>query len=169
MSQDDSSQLPFLNVFEVEDDDGATRHIVAFVDPVLGGSIGLRHDCIVGEFDPDPDGRFDANSLRVNPEFLFAVDRYMNEEVLPLLSASEQSGEGEQVVLDPRFDPDEGQAPTTEDVLGFFSVDGDGTIVPGSFRLNGGHTLFDPLSGLFYDPQFYAWLNPEGQRASRPD
>lgn len=166
MSRDEQG-LPLLNVFEVEDSDGITRHLICFVDPVLGGAVGLNHECIVGDFEPRPDGGFDPASFRPNPDFLLALQRYMNEEVLPSAAVenqARQAGQGQQVILDPRYDPEEGEAPTIQDVVGSFAVEPSGEIIPGSFRLNEGHTLFDPdrgLSGLFFDREFYDWLHPE--------
>ena len=54
--------------------------------------------------------------------------------------------------------------PPTEDILGSFAVDGDGRLIPDSFRYNPGHLWFHPQtgpSGLLSDRKFHDWLHPE--------
>ena len=49
----DPQALPLLNVFEVADEpDGVTRHLLAFIEPVLAGSSGIDARSIVGEITP---------------------------------------------------------------------------------------------------------------------
>lgn len=169
----ESDKLSLLNIYTVEHE-GKTRHLVCFVDTVLGGAVGVAHECIVGEFDPSDDGEFDPQSFVPNPGFLKAIEQFINGSVLSspdLQRAIEGAGAREQYILDPRFDEEAGAEPEAADVVGAFQIDEAGQIVQGTFRLNAGHLLFDPEtgpSGLFSDRTFYDWLHPEARTPPRP-
>jgi hypothetical protein len=69
-------------------------------------------------------------------------------------------------ILDPRFAGAEGEEPPHSDLLGGFTVDLGGKLVPESFTYNGEHLWFNPasgVSGVLSDLQFYKWLHPEGE------
>jgi hypothetical protein len=161
--------LSLLNVYEV-DVDGATRHVVCFLDPVLAGAVGIDERSVVGEFTPGPDGRFDPATFRANPGFVEAFEQFMNDEAsrAPEVVAQARAGAGSWLYLiDPRSRTGPEAEPPASDVVGGFAVDGEGRIVPGSFRYNAHHAWFDPdsgASGLLADRQFYDWLHPMGNR-----
>ena len=159
-----SEPLSLLNVYEVEDDQGITRHLVCFQDPVRAGAEGVRTAAIVGDFTPGAAGEFDPRAFRPNPEFAEAIIGYMNAEVARASAIAAQA-EGQPSVLlyviDPRSPDPGGDVPPT-DVVGCFTVDGDGRVVPDSFQYNGEHAWIDPeagASGLFEDRAFYDWLH----------
>ncbi len=169
------SDLPLLNIYEIEDQDkGGTRHLVGFQDPVLAGSVGLASHAMIGEFEPDPDGEFDPETFVLNPEFLEAVVRYMNEQpaITPALAEGARQIPGERLyVVDPRNDTPPEDDPPPADVLGYFEVDDAGNIVPDSFSYFDGHVWFSRefgVSGMLSDRQFYEWLHPEA-RGTHPD
>lgn len=162
-------ELALLNVFDVEDENG-TRHLIALVEPVLAGAVGIDEACIVGEFDPTSDGGFDPQAFRLNRTFVETVERYINEVIRhsPDIIAQAQATPGQPLALiDPRnTDPSDSAVPAA-DMLGRFEVDSEGKVVPDSFRYQFDHVLFDPkrgLSGLLEDQQFYDWLHPEAKR-----
>lgn len=162
------SDLPLLNIYEVEDEeDGGTRHLVGFQDPVLAGAVGLASHAMIGEFEPDPDGEFDPETFTLNPEFVEAVVRYMNEQpdITPALSEGASQIPGERLyVVDPRNESPLDEDPPAADVLGYFEVDDAGLIVPDSFSYHDGHVWFSReygVSGMLADRRFYEWLHPE--------
>jgi hypothetical protein len=167
MTPDD---LPLLNVYEVQAEDGRTLHLVGFLDPVLAGSKGIDSRAMVGDFDPGPDGDFDAAAFRVNPEFIHAVEHYMNEQPArsPQLADEAKGLRGQWLYLvDPRNTTEGDEDPPPGDVLGAFAVDDAGQIVPGSFQYNRQHVWFDPergVSGMLSDRRFYEWLHPEARK-----
>ncbi len=162
-------ELALLNVFDVEEESG-TRHLIALVEPVLAGAVGIDEACIVGEFDPAPDGGFDPRAFRLNQTFVDAVERYVNEVISQTseIVAKAQEAPGQPLALiDPRNTDSGDSEVSVADVLGWFEVDDAGQIVPGSFRYRLDHVLFDPeqgLSGLLEDQQFYDWLHPEAKQ-----
>jgi hypothetical protein len=162
----DESELSFLNIYEVETEEG-TRHLVGFQDPVLAGSVGLASHAMIGEFRPGPDGEFDPETFAVNPEFVEAVAAYMNAVPphAPTLVEGAQQIPGQRLyVVDPRNHTPHDEDPPTEDVLGWYQVDEAGVLVPDSFQYNGDHVWFSPhsgVSGLLEDENFYRWMHPE--------
>ncbi len=165
------SDLPLLNIFEVETENG-TRHLVGFQDPVLAGSVGLASHAMVGEFEPGPDGEFDPDSFEPNPEFVEAVVAYMN--IIPGLSPNLAEGArqipGQRLyIVDPRNETPGDSDPPAEDVLGCFHVDDSGEIVADSFEYNDEHVWFSRdfgVSGLLSDRVFYEWIHPEARQSS---
>lgn len=165
-----AQDLPLLNVYEVEHE-GRRLHLLGFADPVLAGSSGLDHACIVGELEPDDDGALHPDTLRVNPEFVAALKAYLDQLPRTRPAIVEQgraaAGDPRLVLLDPRFDGGPDDEPPIEEVLGSYALEPDGAIRPGSFVYNAAHRLFDPnrgSSGLFFDLLFYEWLHPEARR-----
>lgn len=162
------SDLPLLNIFEVETD-GGTRHLVGYQDPVLAGAVGLASHAMVGEFTPDADGEFDPDSFDPNPEFVEAVVGYMNAVLVhtpSLIEGARQVPGRPLYVVDPRNETPADEDPPTEDVLGSFDVDDAGSIVPDSFEYNAEHVWFSRdsgVSGLLSDRTFYDWLHPESR------
>ncbi len=158
--------LPLLNIFEVPDEDGLTRHLLAFLEPTRAESAGIEPRCIVGDIEPTAEGGLDAATLRVNPEFVGAIAAYMNEVQAgsPDLAGSARAlAPGRFPVVDPRNPPRPDVAPPPGDIVGTFAVDDSGRVVPGSFSYNQAHALIDPelgISALFSDRKFYDWLHP---------
>ncbi|HEV3165373.1 MAG TPA: hypothetical protein VGZ22_15205 [Isosphaeraceae bacterium] len=161
----DDKSLSLLNVFEVEVE-GATHHMVCYLDPVLAGSRGIDSRSVIGEFTPDAQGEFDPRTFRINPEFIEAFVQYMNAESTgateAIAQARDQPG-GWLYLIDPR-NPRRPEVETPPgDLVGCFAVDDTGQIVPNSFQYNQNHLWFDPVSGvsgLLYDRKFYDWLHP---------
>src|SRR5262245_33131162 len=117
--------LPFLNIYEVQTDDGP-RHLVGFLDPVLAGSKGIDERAVIGEFTPRDDGEFDHTTFRLNAAFVEALVAYMNAETArsPDLVAQASSIREERLYLvDPRNTTESDDEPPVEDVLGSFYVD----------------------------------------------
>lgn len=173
MEQDEQDALPLLNVYEIDDDEqGRTRHLVGFMDPVLAGAIGLASHAMVGEFTPKPSGDFDPETFSVNPEFVEAVIRFMNLQ--PARSEPLRQGAleipGERLyVVDPRAEVPDDEDPEAEDVLGWYQVDDSGILVPESFQYNAQHAWFSSasgVSGLLQDRNFYAFIHPEARGKS---
>lgn len=166
-SQPSRRQLPLLNLYELADGSGGSRHVVAFVEPVRAGSEGISARSVVGDFRPGPSGGFDPGTFRPNPEFLAALSAYMDHEAGRSASLIEQAAairSGWLYVDDPRAVASESgaEAPDPGDLLGAFAVDDAGQIVPGSFQYNSRHALFDPdrgPSGIFRDRRFHDWLH----------
>jgi hypothetical protein len=160
------SDLSLLNIFEILTDEGATRHLVGFLDPVLAGSRGLDSRSMVGEFDPGPDGVFDHTTFRPNPEFIAAVEQFMNGAPSRTPEVADQARaipNQSLYIVDPRNRTEPDADPPASDILGAYSVDGDGRIVPGSFQYNRAHLWFCPasgVSGMLEDRGFYDWLHP---------
>ena len=102
---DANDPLPLLNVFEVSDDQGGTRHLLAFLEPVRAGSAGIDPRSIVGEITPTDGGGYDPRSLKLNPEFIEAFTDYMNEvqAVTPEIIAQARTlPSGWVYIIDPR-------------------------------------------------------------------
>ena len=159
-----SEPLALLNIFEVEDDEGGMRHLVCFQDTVRAGAEGVRTAAIVGDFTPGEGGDFDPETFRPNPGFAEEIIGYMNAEVGPSPGIAAQA-EGQPgsllYLIDPRSPDPGGDVPPT-DVVGCFSVDEEGRVVPDSFQYNPNHAWIDPEagpSGLFQDRAFYDWLH----------
>lgn len=166
------SDLPLLNIFEVETEEGL-RHFVGFQDQVLAGAIGLASHAMVGEFNPKPDGEFDAETFTPNPEFIGAVVAYMNgvPEQSPELAEGARQIPGQRLhIVDPRNQTPTEEDPPLEDVLGSYQVDDSGAIETDSFEYNQDHIWFSPafgISGLLADLNFYHWLHPEARTLDR--
>ena len=164
----DHSPLPLLNVFEIADDDGRPRHLLAFIEPVKAGAEGIDPRAIVGEIKPTDEGGYDPSTLQLNPQFIEAFAAYMNEigPVTPEITDSAKvQASGWVYIIDPRNtdDNDPSTEPPTEDLVGAFAVDDAGQVAPGSFQYNANHRLIDQdrgMSGLFSDRRFYDWLHP---------
>lgn len=167
MSQGDEPGAAEVPLFFYEiDDQGTTRHLVGFLHRVLAESRGLKSEAMVGEYDPTPDGQFDPETFRRNPEFIAAFVAYMNRKARnnPDLGEVARQRPGERLYLvDPR-NLDEDGAPLESDVLGSYEVDDQGAIVADSFEYNDPHVWFCPQSGpsgVFHDLDFYTTLHPE--------
>jgi hypothetical protein len=158
-------ELSLLNVYEVETD-GSTHHIVCFLDAVLAGARGIDSRAVVGEFTPQPDGRFDPETFELNPEFIEVFTQYMNEESAQTEQVVQEASANPSAwlyVIDPRSPNAPAADPPPSDVLGCFAVDDHGQVVPNSFQYNSEHVLFDPaqgVSGILADRRFYDWLHP---------
>lgn len=152
-----------LNLFEIDEPEG-TRHYVCFLDPVRAGAQGIDWRCVVGEFDPTPEGNFDPTGFRLNPEFVAAFVTYMNARVLSSEEVREQARANPESILhllDPRCGEPDGE-PAEGNLLGGFAIDPQGQPVPDSFRYNPDHLMFDPQqgpSGILIDRRFYDWLH----------
>jgi hypothetical protein len=163
----DNSPLPLLNVFEVTDDQGGLRHLLAFIEPVLAGSNGIDPRSIVGEITPNAEG-YDPRTLQLNPQFIEAFVSYMNEvqAISPAIKEEARTlPTGWLYIIDPRNTDPEGEDPPPTDLVGAFAVDDEGQVVPQSFQYNANHVLIDQkrgLTGLFSDRRFYDWLHPVG-------
>lgn len=162
------TNLPLLNIYEIEED-GKTRHLVGFLDPVLAGAIGIDSRAMVGEFEPTDGGEFDPDSFEPNPEFIDAFTDYMNDAPSrsPGVVENARSVPGQALFLvDPRDETGPEDEPPVADVMGQYLVDDAGQILPGSFRYNPDHLWFNPetgVSGVFADRAFYDWLHPIDQ------
>lgn len=163
--EEQGQPVALLNVFEVEHQ-GTVRHLVCFLDPALARVRGIESRAVVGEYTPGPGNGFNTETFALNPEFIEAFSGYMNElgSLAPdIVAEAARRPDGRIFILDPRFTGGDGDEPPPTDLLGCYSVDGAGRIVPGSFQYNPGHSLFDPGSGLsavLYDRRFYEWLHP---------
>jgi hypothetical protein len=161
-----SEELGLLNVYEFEED-GQTRHVVAFMEPVLAGAVGLSSHAVVGDYTPGADGQFDVETFVPNPEFIEAVGEFLNAQ--PANSPELQEGARGSIaqplfLVDPRCTTSPDDDPEPEDVLGHFLVDEAGMIVPDSFTYNPQHAWFSirsGVSGLLADRSFYEFLHPE--------
>ena len=166
--QTTGDDLGLLNVYEFEED-GQTRHVVAYMEPVLAGSVGLMSHAVVGEFLPGPDGQFDPDTFTPNPEFVEAVAEFLNgqPEHSPELQAGASQSNGQPLFLvDPRCTTEPHEDPEPEDVLGHFMVDELGAILPNSFVYNPQHVWFSTrsgVSGLLSDRAFYDFLHHEAR------
>jgi hypothetical protein len=163
----ESEQLPLLNVFEVSDQaEGGTRHLLAFIETILAGSVGIDPRSIVGEITPTEAGGYDPRSLKLNPEFIEAFTGYMNEvqaNTPEIIRQASTLPSGWVYIIDPRNTDQAGEDPPASDLVGAFAVDDIGQVVPQSFQYNAKHTLIDQdrgMSGLFSDRRFYEWLHP---------
>ena len=161
-------ELSLLNMYEI-DDEGKSRHVVAYLDPVLAGSVGIFSGCFVGDFTPDENGEFDVNTFVPNPEFVESFTAFMNTQAehSPELNGGAQQVAGQPLYLvDPRCEIGPEEEPEPEEVLGHFMVDPQGAIVPGSFLYNPQHVWFSPqpgVSGLLVNREFYEFLHPEAK------
>lgn len=167
---DAAERLALLNIYEVEGEEpGRTRHLVGFMDPVLAGAIGLSSHAMVGEFEPGADGQFDPDTFQVNPEFVEALIRFLNEQPArsPQLAEGAREIPGKKLyIVDPRATVDDDADPEPEDVLGWFTVSNAGTLEPDSFEYNAEHRWFSKtsgVSGLLMDRSFYAFLHPQAR------
>lgn len=157
--------LPLLNLFEVETEEGR-KHLIGFLDPVRAGAEGLAPRSIVGGFTPNPQGDFDPESFGLNPDFLAAFVDFMNDEPSRSDEVRGRAGQirsGWLYVLDPRNDTPDDQDPPKSDIVGCYAVDDTGQVVPNSFQYNAEHRWFCPdagTSGLLEDRRFFDWLNP---------
>ncbi len=157
--------LPLLNVYDVPDEAGRVRQILAFIEPARADAAGIDKRSIVGEVTTTPEGGFDATGLQVNPDFVVALSDYMDEvaAVSPEMVAMARSVRpGWAYVTDPRNPGQAGVDPPQADIVGAFAVDDAGQISPGSFQYNHSHVLIDRdrgMSGLFSDRKFYDWLH----------
>ncbi len=158
---------PIVNVYEVEVD-GVKRSLICFLDPDDAKTIGIDVRAIVGEFSPGPEGDFDPSTLAINSEFITSLTGYMNEQarvVESLIEDAKRNAGGMLYLLDPRYEPREGEEPPPTELIGAYVVDDTGAIVDDSFHYNDKHTFFDVahgVSGVLADRRFYDWLHPEG-------
>ncbi len=162
MSSEPSLEL--LNIYEI-DEDGQTRYLVCFLEPVMAGAKGIDGRSVVGEFEPLPDGEFNPHTFQLNPEFVASLTDYMNADAIQaeeLQRQAQESPSGWLYLIDPRHQEPSAEPPAG-DVLGAFAVDDAGQVVPNSFQYNSHHLMFDPEKGpsaLLMDRRFYDWLHP---------
>ena len=160
----DREPLSLLNTFEVDDESGATRHLVCFMESVAAGSTGIPTQAIVGEYTPDADGQFDPETFQTNPDFLSAFAAFMNAEAAQTPEVVAQAKDHPDDLLylvDPRTPDPDGDIPAS-DILGCFQVDPDGNVIPDSFRPHPDHTWLDPNAGpsaLLTRRDFHDWLH----------
>lgn len=160
----DSASIELLHIYEIEEPEG-TRFLVCFLEPVLAGARGIESKAVVGEFVPKPDGEFDPETFVLNPEFVAGFEEYMNAlgiDSPELIEQARQNPGSELFLVDPRHG-DPASEPEVGDLLGWISIDDDGTPVDDSFHYNEQHLLFDPLTGpshILLDRRFYDWLHP---------
>jgi hypothetical protein len=158
------SPLSLINVFEVERE-GAIQHLIGFIDPVLAGARGIDARAILGEFTPGADGGFDARTFRANPRFIAAFEQFMNEVAARSSELMNEAGKhpgGRLNVVDARHRAQSHGDPPPAELVGRFTIDDAGRIVPGSFRHNPDHVWFHPATGtssILLNRQFYDWLH----------
>ena len=158
--------LPLLNVFEVDDNQGGARHLLAFIEPGRAGSVGIDPRAIVGEVTPIEGEGYDPKGLKLNPEFIQAFTDYMNEvqAVTPgVVARARDQPSGWLYPIDSRSALQAGDELPAADLVGVFAVDDAGQVVPNSFQYNANHVLIDQergMTGLFSDRKFYDWLHP---------
>jgi hypothetical protein len=159
------TELPLLNVFEVETD-GVHHHLICFLDVILAGSRGIDSRSVIGQFTPSSGGGFDLETFQANPAFIEVFVQYMNERAINspeiVREASSRSSDW-LYLLDPRTPGEFSSDPQAGDLIGCFAVDDTGQLVPRSFQYNQEHRWFDPIrgvSGVFADRAFYQWLHP---------
>jgi hypothetical protein len=158
------SSLSLINVFEVQRE-GATQHLIGFIDPVLAGARGIDARAILGEFTPGAGGDFDARTFRANPRFIAAFEEFMNEVAGKTSELANEAGKhpgGRLNVVDARHRADPDRDPPAAELIGSFAIDEAGRIVPGSFRHNSDHVWFHPETGtssVLLNRQFYDWLH----------
>jgi hypothetical protein len=165
MTDEDERELPLLNLFEVETDEGV-KHLVGFFDAVRAGAEGVPSRSIVGGFTPNEDGGFDVETFRVNPEFLAAVTDFMNDEPSRSDEVAAQARANQSdwlYIVDPRDPTPDDEDPPASNIVGAYAVDESGQVVPNSFQYNSQHLWFcvkSGISGLLEDRRFFDWLNP---------
>lgn len=152
-----------LNIYEFEAPEGP-RSFVCFLTPETADSKGVPDRAIVGEFEPNAEGEFDASTFQANTLFLEAFVQYMNAEAIgaPELKAKASENAGSVLaLLDPRV-AEPAEPPPKHEVMGWFHIDETGRPVPESFEYNADHVLFDAEngpSGILTDVQFYEWMH----------
>ena len=171
----DSTQS-LINMFEVQMG-GAIRHLVCFIDPVLATARGIDGSAVLGEYTPGPGGAFDPQTFQPNPQFIAAFQRFMNEQVAgspELASEARKNPGGRLHIVDARHQANPDGEPPASELIGLFTIDESGQIVPGSFRHNQAHLWFNSETGgssVLANRQFYDWLhrasNDAGDLASR--
>jgi hypothetical protein len=155
---------PLLNVYDAEIERGPVS-LICFLDPVLAGARGIDGRAVVGEYVKDANGEFDLDAFRVNPGFVESLTGYMNEEAAGSDEVVEQArafADGLLYIIDPRDQTASPEEPPASNVIGAFAVDEAGNVVPGSFRYNAKHALFEAVEGMsavLYDRRFYEWLH----------
>jgi hypothetical protein len=156
--------LSLINVFEVERD-GAIQHLIGFIDPVLAGARGIDARAILGEFTPGADGGFDARTFRANPQFNAGFEQFMNEVAArsdELMNEARKHPGGRLNIVDGRHRGAPYGDPPTAELIGRFTIDEAGGIIPGSFRHNPDHLWFHLETGtssILLNRQFYDWLH----------
>jgi hypothetical protein len=158
------SSLSLINVFEIQRE-GATQHLIGFIDPILAGARGIDARAILGEFTPGADGGFDPRTFQVNPRFITAFEEFMNEVAArssELMDEATKHPGGRLNIVDGRFRSNAPGDPPSAELIGRFVIDEAGRIVPGSFRHNPDHVWFHPETGtssILLNRQFYDWLH----------
>ncbi len=127
----------------------------------------IEAHAIVGEFTLGPDEQYDGNSFALNPAFIDHFTGYMNDAATntpDLVTEATRNPSGFLYLLDPRYQEQADQEPPVVEVIGAYSVDSNGAIVPDSFRYNDQHLLFNPTTGvsaMLHDQRFYEWLHTQ--------
>jgi hypothetical protein len=153
-----------INVFEVQRE-GATQHLIGFIDPILAGARGIDARAILGEFTPGADGDFDPRTFQANPRFIAAFEEFMNEVAArsaELMDEATKHPGGRLNIVDGRYLSNAPGDPPGAELIGRFAIDEAGRIVPGSFQHNPDHAWFHPETGtssILRNRQFYDWLH----------
>jgi hypothetical protein len=164
MAGSEPASLPLLNVYEINQD-GVTRHLICFLDPILAGSRGIEDQMVLGDYQPGPDGAFNPETFRLNPAFVEQFTRYMNEVTIHSRDIRNEASHHKSewlYLLDPRVRAVEEGEPSASDIIGCYAVDDSSQIVPGSFQYNANHHWFDAasgVSGVLSDRSFYDWMH----------
>src|SRR3954454_10734874 len=119
MSQPDAS-LPLLNVYEINQD-GVTRHLICFLDPVLAGSRGIEDQMVLGDYQPGLEGAFTPETFRLNPAFVEQFTRYMNEVTIHSRDIQKEAALHKSewlYVIDPRVRAAGDSEPSASDIIG---------------------------------------------------
>jgi hypothetical protein len=159
-----ADSLSLINVFEVERN-GAIQHLIGFIEPVLAGARGIDGRAILGEFTPGVDGGFDPRTFRANPQFITGFEQFMNEVAArsgELINEAMKHRGGRLNIVDGRHRGAPYGDPPAAELIGLFTIDEGGRIVPGSFRHNPDHIWFHPETGtssILLNRQFYDWLH----------
>jgi len=171
---DTNPDASLLNAFEVELD-GATHHLLCFVEPSHALERGIEGRAVLAEFTPDPEGGVDLDSLRINPVFIEAFARFMNEEAArsPDLAAEALNHAGDRLyIIDSRHPGDGDDDPPAGEVVGCFAVDDSGKIVPDSFEYNPEHLWIAPDTGgssILASRAFHDWLHAGAGEGAGPE
>ncbi len=158
-----------LNLYEVKVD-GVRRHVVCLLDPVLAGARGIDARAIVGGYSPGPSGGFDPRTFQPNPAFIEAFTRFMNDEAAhaPEVVREALARRSRWLhIIDSRHPNDPDIDPPPGDIIGCFTIDDTGQIVPNSFQVPTPNT-----SGSTPPPAPLAFSPTAGSTAgctSRPD